>query len=110
MGASAPSRKGFITVEAGFYVRGNIFTAALGVAEDGNFQGATMLPGLFQADVFAVPEDALAGLVEIELSDALSGEISCILGTFRKDRLQPLAIFDELALISRNPVLLSNNK
>jgi hypothetical protein len=167
MGAGHPSPQGFITVEAGFYARGNIFTAALSMAEDGNFEGATMLPGLFQADSSAAPDNSPANSVEIELSNPLSGEISCILGTSHEQLLQlpareiraftaeknaeetlsavepatpaaavedlapagtlgsfsaqaprdqgssqtepyPLAIFDELALISRNPVHLPN--
>jgi hypothetical protein len=89
MGASAPSPKDFITLEAGFYVRGNVFMAALGMAEDGNFEGKTVLSGLFQADSSAVLEDVPANMAAIELSYPLNGEISCVLGTSRAQLLQP---------------------
>jgi hypothetical protein len=161
-GSSAePSLKKFIAAEAAFYVRENIFTAALGMEGDGKF-GGTTFPGLFQGDSSAFPDNFPANSVKIELSSPLSGEISCRLGTSPEQALRlperegrgfgagrsagetvssaepaippaaeepvpagdppllsagapagqgsfqtgpyPLAIFDELALIFRNPV------
>jgi hypothetical protein len=155
--AKDPGLKDFIMVEAGFYVRENIFTAALSVEGNGEF-GETLLPGLFQEDFSALPEGFPVNSAEIELFKPLSGEINCRLGTAReqvsrspakgspaaekktedtvpaaepavpalgaeetvpaeispsveapRDRNSsrtdgPLAIFDELALIFRNPV------
>ncbi|MDR3192867.1 MAG: hypothetical protein LBT87_07365 [Treponema sp.] len=81
-GSSAgPSLKDFIAVEAGFYVRENVFTAALSVEGDGKFGEGTMLPGLFRADSPEDPEDFPVNSVEIELPYPLSGEISCSLGS-----------------------------
>ncbi|MDR1637783.1 MAG: hypothetical protein LBR93_10665 [Treponema sp.] len=151
--AQGPALNDFITVEAGFYVRENTFTAALIAEGNGEFR----VSGLFQADSSAVPE-TLPNSAAIELSKPLSGEISCRLGTSREQASRlpdgeslpltaekrtedtvsaaepavsaeepaqaepgpfpvqaptdrepsPLAIFDELALIFRNPVQLSN--
>jgi hypothetical protein len=85
-GSSAGSvLKDFITVEAGFYVRENTFTAALSVEGNGEFGGKTMLPGLFQADSSAVLGSLPENQVEIELFKPLSGEISCRLGTSREE-------------------------
>jgi hypothetical protein len=158
--AKDPGLKDFITVEAGFYVQENTFTAALSMEGNGEFRGKTLLPSLFQADPSAVLDSFPVNLVEIELFKPLSGEINCRLGTSREqaprspareslspgaekktedtvpaaelatqvtaeetgpaefsppaeepgDRNSsqtepyPLAIFDELALIFRNPV------
>jgi hypothetical protein len=86
IGSSAeyPSLKDFILVEAGFYVRENIFTAVLSMAGDGNLGEGTLLPGLFQADSSAILEGFPANSVEIELSYPLNGEISCGLGSSRE--------------------------
>jgi hypothetical protein len=85
-----PEVKNFVTLEAGFYVRGNTFIAALHREGDAGFGEKTLLPGEFQVDSSAgfSSHGSPAGHLTMELSGPLSGEINCRLGT-REQAPQP---------------------
>jgi hypothetical protein len=84
--AEYPALRNFITVEADFYLRKNVFTAALSMAGDGG--PGTMRSGSFPADS-SIGLDDFPGSVRIELSRPLSGEISCRLGTPQEQMTSP---------------------
>jgi hypothetical protein len=87
--AEYPTLRNFIAVKADFCVRENIFVAALNIEEGGVLRG-TNLPGLSLADPLVL-ENLPAGLVRIELSRPLTGEINSRLGTPYKQSPRPAA-------------------